>query len=90
MPLLHPLLISHHRSLLPCQDGAVFTHFPDAAGEACDTNDGHLYVLKMDKLLLDQILWHCAHSGEIRKITDKIDWLIDFHTHKIKQTKNKT
>lgn len=37
MPLLYPLLLSHHRSLLPGQDGALFTHLPDTAGEAFST-----------------------------------------------------
>lgn len=35
--LLHPLLVGHHRRLLPRQDGALFTHLPDSAGEATKT-----------------------------------------------------
>lgn len=45
MPLLYPLLLGHHRCLLPCQDGAIFTHLPDTAGEALHTrmcNEIHL------------------------------------------------
>lgn len=34
LPLLHPLLLRHHRRLLPGQDGALLTHLPDAAGRA--------------------------------------------------------
>lgn len=33
MPLLHPLLLSHHRCLLPCKDRPVFTNLPGPAGD---------------------------------------------------------
>lgn len=32
VPLLHALLVRHHRRLLPGQDGALLAHLPDAAG----------------------------------------------------------
>lgn len=37
LSLLYPLLISHHCSVLPCQGGAIFTHFPDTSGKATNT-----------------------------------------------------
>lgn len=53
MPLLYPLLLSHHRSLLPGQDGALFTHLPGTAGEAFSTWSGWMMDQRKSKPFLN-------------------------------------
>lgn len=73
MPLLYPLLLSHHRSFLPCQDGAIFTHIPGTAGEACRSLDSYTYEC-MNTSLHIQTIGSVNDPCKVFDVLDEFYW----------------